>query len=349
MPERSPDPDRPPCPPVPEELPWPAEDRPLLAFLPLIYVAWADGELTRDEIERVRRKIDVGVPLDERSRERLTRWLDPDHPPPPKELNAMLRLVRRAGAELSEDERVDLAGLGRRLAEHSARAEDGDGELSAEVCQALGELEDALGIVGEEAARELLEAERPPRPEPEEPPRAFEPEALTAYLDGAHHELRQRLREVLSRPELEYPYGLPKEAYREQVLEWCRMLAREGFGSLAFPESSGGCGDLAQFIAVFETLAIHDTSLESLVGRQVSALSGGERHASAHYRDVGVSGSDVAAEDRGRSVAESRTRGQDQVPRQISGVLDEDLGESGSAEVGPVPVRRVHLGERFFQ
>jgi len=274
MPERSPDPDRHPCPPVPEELPWPAEDRPLLAFLPLIYVAWADGELTRDEIERIRRKIDAGVPLDARSRERLTRWLDPDHPPPPKELNAMLRLVRRAGAELSEDERVDLAGLGRRLAERTARAEDGDGDLSAEVCQALEEIEQALGIVGEEAARELLEEERPPRPEPEEPPPAFEVRKLTSYLDGAHHELRQRLREVLSREELEYVYGLPKEAYREQILDGCRVLAREGFGALAFPESCGGRGDLAQFIAVFETLASHDTSLVVKFGVQFGLFGG---------------------------------------------------------------------------
>jgi len=275
MPERSTDPDASPCPPVPEELPWPAEDRPLLAFLPMIYVAWADGELTSDEIEGIQRSIDAGVPLDERSRRRLTRWLDPDHPPPPKELDAMLRLIRRAGADLEEDQRLGLADLGRRLAERSAT--EGDGALPDEVCTALESLERALGVVGEEAARELLEEERRPavaEKAPEEAPPAFEIEALTRVLDGRHHELRQRLRQVLARPELAYVHGLPTAEYRETVLGWCRLLAEEGFGALAFPESCGGGGDLAQFIAVFETLAAHDTSLLVKFGVQFGLFGG---------------------------------------------------------------------------
>ena len=293
MPDRPTDPDASPCPPVPEELPWPAEDRPLLAFLPMIYVAWADGELTPDEIERIQGSIDAGVPLDERSRERLSRWLDPDHPPPPEELNAMLRLIRRAGADLAEDQRLGLAGLGRRLAESSAVA--GDGELPDDVCAALESLEQALGVVGEEAARELLEEERHPAPPvPEEAPPAFEIEALTRELDGRHHEVRRRLREVLAGPELSYVYGLPTADYREKVLVWCRRLAAEGFGALAFPESSGGGGDLAQFIAVFETLAAHDTSLLVKFGVQFGLFGGSilqlgtERHHRKYLEKVGT-------------------------------------------------------------
>ena len=33
------------------------EDRPLLAFLPMIYVAWGDGELTRQELEAIHEQV----------------------------------------------------------------------------------------------------------------------------------------------------------------------------------------------------------------------------------------------------------------------------------------------------
>jgi len=251
----------------------------LLAFLPLIYIAWADGELTSDEIESIQSSIDSGVPLDERSRERLCRWLDPHNPPPARELQAMLRLVRQVGDDLEADQRIGLADLGRELAERSARAEDGDGApLSDDVCSALEALEEALGLVGEEAARELLKGARPEPPVPDdtvdEAPPAFDVAALTRFLDGDHHELRRRLREVLSRPEFGYVYGLSKEDYREKVLEWCRILAGEGFGALAFPKDCGGQGDLAQFISAFEALAIHDTSLAVKFGVQFGLFGG---------------------------------------------------------------------------
>lgn len=282
-----------PCPPVPDRLPWPVEDRPLLAFLPMVYIAWADGELTDDEIESIQRSVDSGLPLDERSQDRLRRWLDPDNPPPAKELNAMLRLIRQAGAGLERDQRIGLAGLGRRLADLSAEAGDGDGALAEDVGQALETLEGALGLVGEEAARAILEDERAAPPTPEEEPAAFDVATLTATLDGRHHDLRNRLRAVLSRPDFAYVHGLPKEEYREKVLAWCHLLADEGFGALAFPEDSGGSGDLAAFIAVFETLGMHDTSLAVKFGVQFGLFGGSilmlgtEKHHRKYLAQVG--------------------------------------------------------------
>ena len=83
-------------------------DRPLLPFLPLIYVAWADDELTAEEAAGIRARIEAAE-LEPGCRERLARWLDPESPPPARELQAILRTVRQAGGGMSDAARGSLA------------------------------------------------------------------------------------------------------------------------------------------------------------------------------------------------------------------------------------------------
>ncbi len=243
-------------------------DRPLLPFLPLIYVAWADGELTAEEAAGIQAAIAAEGGLDAGCRERLGRWLDPDEPPSTRQLQAILRTVRQAGGRLPETARGSLAELGAGLAGLS-----GEPAVSAAERRALATLEQALGVAGGEVSRELLTEVRPAAVEA---PTAldFEPARLTRLLDGDYAAVRQRVREVLSRPEFTYRLDLDREAYREQVLDWCRTLAGEGLGALAFPPEYGGAGDLGQFIAVFETLAFFDQSLLVKFGVQFGLFGG---------------------------------------------------------------------------
>ena len=97
---------------------------------------------------------------------------------------------------------------------------------------------------------------------------------LRRLLDGRHAELRERVRAVLSGPEFSYRHELDRDAYRDQVLAWCRRLAEEGFGALAFPAEFGGEDDLGRSIAVFETLAIFDHSLLVKFGVQFGLFGG---------------------------------------------------------------------------
>ena len=78
------------------------EDKPLLAFLPLIYVAWADGELSAEGLEGISRVIEGHEGLKASCRARLARWLRPEAPPTARELEAMLRTIRRVGAGLPD-------------------------------------------------------------------------------------------------------------------------------------------------------------------------------------------------------------------------------------------------------
>src|SRR5438094_1451405 len=87
--------------------------------------------------------------------------------------------------------------------------------------------------------------------------------ALSRLLDGEHAELRHRVLRLLSGPRFarEKVHGIDTEAYRAQVLRWCRALAREGLGGLGYPAEHGGGGDVTAAVAAFETLAFHDLSL----------------------------------------------------------------------------------------
>ena len=248
-------------------------DRPLLPFLPLVYVAWADGELTGEEIAAISARVEAVEGLDRRSRSRLARWLDPGSPPAARELAAILRLIQRTAPELPPGRRVGLAELGMELAREAGA--DGGEAPTAEVRRALDDLEAALGVAGPEASREVLAAERPrPRAEIAEPAPAFDPAALRRLLDGEHRELRDEVREILSEPAFAPRYGIPTAEYRELVFGWARELARRGLGALSFPEEAGGRGDLGAFVAAFETLAFGDLSLVVEFGVQFGLFGG---------------------------------------------------------------------------
>ncbi len=265
------------------------EDRPLLAFLPMIYVAWADGELTRSEIDAISRLARDRGGLEEEAQERLACWLDPDNPPPPRQLQAMLRLIRRAASDMDESRRAGLARLGMALAGQA-------GETPGEAVQlAMEALEAALGVVGPEASAEILSADqrRPKRPvsEPEPP---FPVAELTELLDRPHGEDRKAVRAILAEPGFS-PLGPPvtTEEYRSRVLEWLEALAGRGLGSLSFPPEAGGEGDLGRFIATFETLGHGDLSLVVKYGVQFGLFGGSilqlgtERHHRRYLGEVG--------------------------------------------------------------
>ncbi|MDA8019852.1 MAG: acyl-CoA dehydrogenase family protein [Thermoanaerobaculia bacterium] len=240
------------------------DDPQLLPFLPMLYVAWADGELDPEEIRAICGELGGGCA------ERLGPWVDPDQPPSERELGRMLRLLRREASSIETSEKLDLIGLGRRLAQ--AHRED-HRPVSAAEQDALELLAEQLGIAGTEAARQLFASRRRAERAPETPP-SFDVAALSERLAGDWPEVRRRVFELLREPEFRYRRGLDVEAYREQVLAWCRRLAEQGFGGLSFPEPHGGAGDLGAFITAFESVAFHDLSLLVKFGVQFGLFGG---------------------------------------------------------------------------
>jgi acyl-CoA oxidase len=105
-------------------------------------------------------------------------------------------------------------------------------------------------------------------------PQQFEPLALQRLLDGHYAPVRDRIREVLSRPEFAPLLALPTSEYRERVLEWAEILAGEGLTAPGFPVEYGGEGDPGANVAGFETVALGDLSLLIKFGVQFGLWGG---------------------------------------------------------------------------
>ncbi|MGB5752732.1 MAG: acyl-CoA dehydrogenase [Thermoanaerobaculia bacterium] len=239
----------------------------LLPYLPMLYVAWADGDLEPVEIRAICTRLGTTEGMDEDCQQFLEGWLDPENPPSATDLTTLLAAIRTAAASMQAGERRSLVELGIELAAAAGH------QTSAAERQALEAIESSLGLGGSEAVRRLLSPRRT-APEAVGPRSAFDVAAMTRLLDGDQRAIRNKVRGILSRPEFSYRYGLDRDSYRAQVLDWTQALAVEGIGALSFPEDVGGGGDLDAFIAAFETVAFHDLSLLVKLGVQFGLFGG---------------------------------------------------------------------------
>ena len=157
----------------------PALDDPrLLPFLPLLYIAWADGDLADDEIRDICARVSSTEGLEIGCGDLLGRWLDPGNPPSASELQALLIVLRRGASELEDGERRSLSGLGLELARR------GGGSPAEPEERALAEVERALGLVGTDLSGFFQPARRKEGARRVEP--SFDVEAMTRRLDGDH-------------------------------------------------------------------------------------------------------------------------------------------------------------------
>ena len=161
-----------------------------------------------------------------------------------------------------------------------------------EALRALSDIENALGIVGPEVTRDLLE-QRPSLPVQPVVATAFDVAAMTRLLDGEHALLRSKLRTLLRDPFFSHEPGLTTAAYRERVFAWLKHLAAQGLGALSYPQSVGGQDDMEQFIVAFEMIAYHNLSLTIKYGVQFGLFGGSiqqlgtERHHQTYLPQVG--------------------------------------------------------------
>jgi acyl-CoA oxidase len=250
----------------------------LAPLVPMIYVAWADGDLTDRETERIRGKAARETWLEPDEQRVLGQWLDPEDPPTARQMNRLLAWLRSVRAEMSADERCSLADLGVRIAELDFEETEPDDQRDRPrrvTRQALEDLEDALGVHGRDACAEMIRpvTERPKMPVDEEDP-VFDISRMTSLLDGEYADIKNRVRELLQRPEFTYRWEMPRAEFREEVLRWTHIVADEGLGRLAYPEAQGGENDMGAFMSTFETLAMFDQNLVVKYGVQFGLFGG---------------------------------------------------------------------------
>jgi acyl-CoA oxidase len=233
------------------------EDPQLRPFLPLLYVAWADGDLGDTERGKVLTRLEEQPWLRPAARLAVANWLDRARPPAAEELRKLKETLYRIAGTQAPEARQTLAALASELAQSDAASE------------AARELADLLGARA--FTDTAVRAETPP-PTTLDPAPEIDVAALQRLLDGPHAELRDRMRAWLGEPGRR-AYGLPMPQYRSLVMEWLRDLGATGIGDLAYPGVTSH-GDLQGFMAAFETLALGDLSLLVKCGVQFGLFGG---------------------------------------------------------------------------
>ena len=168
-----------------------------------MYIAWADGLLTPTQIEEIGMHIKEQRWLTGEERRRLGGWLDPQNPPDATTYYGWVQRIKESARKIPHAAQKSLAELGIEMASLATVAGP-----TEEAKRALAEIEDALGIVGCEAVRELV-GERP-RPRGHEDKASDEAvmqvdvgELKKAVLIGTVREFRNAHGASLSRKYLE--------------------------------------------------------------------------------------------------------------------------------------------------
>ncbi len=116
---------------------------------------------------------------------------------------------------------------------------------------------------------------------------------ITKLLDGKEAEIIKKVKSIISKPEFAYETSTDTAIYRQTVYNWCKILAEENLGNMAYPKQYGGGDNIADYFAIMETLSYHDLSLVikfgvqfGLWGMSVQSL-GTEKHYAKYLKDIG--------------------------------------------------------------
>jgi acyl-CoA oxidase len=254
----------------------------LRAFIPLFYLVWSDDLLTQKEFLTLHEFIGSQKWLSEKEKELLFSKVNVLNPPSREQLIDWK----------SEIEKIiqDKPSV-RCIFDISVMLSENDKTI-IELEQAFIKLENDLGILGEEVIGDFKKNAIIFTSNYKAVKR-FDTEILTQILDGEQATIIKKVKSVISRPEFAYETSTDTDVYREKVYDWCKILAKENLGNMAYPKQYGGGENLADYFAIMETLSYHDLSLVikfgvqfGLWGMSIQSL-GTEKHYIKYLKDIG--------------------------------------------------------------
>ncbi len=269
----------------------PALENPnLIAFIPFLYLAWADADLTDQEINDLREAIMAFTEFTDPERNYLHDHLDPEQAPSPETLKGWQRIIRQHTDELSDELKGTLAATGLKL----ANAHTQSASPSAAIKDALERVESQLGVLARESPYHIQRQAHQTQTNELNTTKSFDPQIIKAVLDGDERATIDRVKALLVQEEFNFvsPYITVRQ-YREQVFNWCKLLADQNLGNTAYPTEYGGEDDIEKYFAVMETLSYHDLSLVIKFGVQfglwgMSVLYlGTKKHHDQYLRPIG--------------------------------------------------------------
>jgi acyl-CoA oxidase len=262
------------------------ENPKLYIFLPIYYTLWADSVLTPTEIQEMNSLIDKQEWLAADEKKWLRLQIDPSKPPRPKELKSWKSIIKK----LNLDGIQNLFEIGKALVQQHA------GDLTITFENGLEtdfqETELALGLLSREAGFSFKTGHQTVTTEYHKESN-FDIGKMTALLDGNQSDLIKNVKKVISDPSFAFREYDSLLDQREQVLEWCQHLSKQGYGAWAFPEYAGGKDDMEGYFTIMETLSYHDLSMVIKFGVQFGLWGmsvfflGTEKHHKKYLKDIG--------------------------------------------------------------
>ncbi|MEN0003446.1 MAG: acyl-CoA dehydrogenase [Bacteroidota bacterium] len=248
------------------------------SLIPLLYAAWSDQVLSPSEVRALKAKGYKLSFLTDEDREVLLHWTNPKQRPT-RQLSKYWELQMQQSIADFGGAHGSLVDLGLMMAKKAAQDVEHHNCVinwaAAPIRAELEALENQLVLVSLDTYHRLFPDTTPKEKQLQE---SFDSSKMAALLDDDYGDARTRVKALLSDPVFQYKTLPHKEAYREQVLEWCQLLAAQGLGAISYPEEYGGKNDMGVYAAVFETLGYHDLSLAIKFGVQFG-LFGGSIHA----------------------------------------------------------------------
>jgi acyl-CoA oxidase len=260
------------------------------SLLPMFYVAWADRVLSPSEVRLLESKLSELKFLTENDKKVLKSWCNPKRPPSRELFQQWKIVLKNAAKQTLNDQRQSLVDLGLEMAKQSSREENGQYWSTAETRAALEDLENSLGHIHVNTYEELFPSDR----QTEFVASSFEIPKMTALLDDEFGEIRRKMRILLSDQIFQYDTLRDKKDYRNKVLQWCDLLAKQGLGALSYPKEYGGEYDMGKYATVFEMLGYHDLSLAVKFGVQFGLFGGSvfflgtKKHHNKYLKDIGT-------------------------------------------------------------
>ncbi|WP_240469705.1 acyl-CoA dehydrogenase [Cyclobacterium sp. SYSU L10401] len=260
-----------------------------MVLLPILYMVWSDTLLSDQELTALMRFLDKIDWLSDADRDYLKNRLNPESPPNREELESWWQNIK--GAVTEDKNYPDMASVGIDLLTKNAPEEAHTFPLE-KVKKELADLEKQLGIVGKSAAL-IFKSDHHNISTSYQTQQAFDIDRLTSLLDGSRKPLIDELKAFIATKEFDYVRPDDLENYRNQVLDWCKILADKGYGAIGYPKAYGGKDDMEGYFTVMETLSYRDLSMVIKFGVQfglwgMSILSlGTKKHHDRYLRDIG--------------------------------------------------------------
>lgn len=252
------------------------------AFIPLLYLVWSDDLLTQKEFSTLQAFITSLTILSPEEQQFILSKVDISNPPSRNELTKWKLDIENSINDKSAIKSIfDIAVA---LSEKNL-------DISV-LEQNFTKLENDLGLLGEELIQNF-KTQRKSLTATTKTNDNFEIQKLTEILDGDQASIIKKVKEVISRPEFAYETSTDINVYRQTVFNWCKILADENLGNMAYPKKHGGGENIADYFAIMETLSYHDLSLVikfgvqfGLWGMSIQSL-GTEKHYAKYLKDIG--------------------------------------------------------------